>query len=105
MVIADSTKLVECLHPPIPLELLFFGLASTLGRLTRTVLREIPASPDGGVIADFTGEIGEPAALASWLGCTPGVVEHGLFPPELVHSVLIGIGSNVVTKTIRNDNS
>ena len=36
VVIADSTKLVEQLHEPIPLELLSFGLASTLRRLAPT---------------------------------------------------------------------
>src|SRR6516225_10042483 len=33
VVIADSTKLVDTLQPPVPLELLAFGLPSTLARL------------------------------------------------------------------------
>ena len=33
VVIADSSKLVDELHPPVPLELLAFGLESTLKRL------------------------------------------------------------------------
>ena len=56
VVIADSTKLVEQLHSPIPLELLSFGLDSTLRRVAPTTLREVPKSPDGGVIADFRGD-------------------------------------------------
>jgi ribose 5-phosphate isomerase A len=100
VVIADSTKPVEQLHPPIPLELLSFGLASTLRRLAPATLRGVPTSPDGGVIADFEGEVGDPARLAAWLGATPGVVEHGLFPAELVQSVVIGRGSGVEVREI-----
>jgi len=100
VVIADSTKPVELLHPPIPLELLGFGLSSTLRRLAPTKVRKVPVSPDGGVIADFTGQVGDPAQLAIWFGAAPGVVEHGLFPPELVDSILIGRGSEVELKEI-----
>jgi ribose 5-phosphate isomerase A len=95
VVIADSSKPVETLHPPVPLELLAFGLESTLARLKHARLRDVPPSPDGGVIADYTGPIDRPADLAAWLEATPGVVEHGLFPPELVTTVLIGRGNSV----------
>src|ERR1044072_4538874 len=45
-VIADSSKPVDSLSPPIPLELLAFGLASTLARLGSQVeLRDVPRSP------------------------------------------------------------
>jgi ribose 5-phosphate isomerase A len=95
IVIVDSTKPVESLRPPIPLELLAFGLESTLARLTHARPRDVPPSPDGGVIADYTGPIGRPAELAAWLESTPGVVEHGLFPPGLVATVVIGRGNSV----------
>jgi ribose 5-phosphate isomerase A len=95
IVIADSTKPVETLRPPVPLELLAFGLESTLARLKHARLRDVPPSPDGGVIADYTGPIDRPADLAAWLEATPGVVEHGLFPPGLVTTVLIGRGNSV----------
>jgi ribose 5-phosphate isomerase A len=95
VVIADSSKPVEKLRPPVPLELLAFGLESTLARLQHARLRDVPPSPDGGVIADYTGPIDRPADLAAWLEATPGVVEHGLFPPELVTTVLIGRGNSV----------
>src|SRR5580658_9134423 len=55
--IVDSTKLVPTLHSPVPLELLSFGLESTLERLGPVRLRAVPPSPDGGVIADFTGPV------------------------------------------------
>jgi ribose 5-phosphate isomerase A len=100
VVIADSTKPVERLHAPIPLELLFFGLTSTLRRLAPTKLREVPASPDRGIIADFEADFADPAALANWLGAAPGVVEHGLFPPDLVQSILIGRGSDVELRVV-----
>jgi ribose 5-phosphate isomerase A len=95
VVIVSSDKLVEALSAPVPLELLAYGVAATLGRLGQAVLRDTPPSPDGGLIADYLGEVGEPAALAARLAGTPGVVEHGLFEPEQVAEVLIGRGSEV----------
>jgi ribose 5-phosphate isomerase A len=92
VVIVSSDKLVERLTPPIPLELLEFGLAATLARIGSVELRDAPRSPDGGVIADYTGTVDDPAALASWLSETPGVVEHGLFAPELVSDLVVGRG-------------
>jgi ribose 5-phosphate isomerase A len=95
VVIADSTKPVARLRPPVPLELLDFGLESTLTRLSTVRRRDGALSPDGGVIADFTGEVGDPAVLAAWFEATPGVVEHGLFPPALVSTVFVGRGETV----------
>jgi ribose 5-phosphate isomerase A len=95
VVIADSSKPVERISPPIPLELLEFGLAATLRELSPTELRDVPRSPDGGLIADYVGEVGDPAELAARLARAPGVVEHGLFPPDLVSEVLVGRGDAV----------
>ena len=95
VVIVSSDKLVERLAPPIPLELLEFGLASTLRRLGSVELRDVPHSPDGGVIADFTGAVDDPEMLAEWLSAVTGVVEHGLFPPALVSDVVVGRGDDV----------
>ena len=94
-VIADSSKLVDALHGPIPLELLRFGLRATMRRIAPASLRDVPLSPDGGVIADYQGPVTDPAALAAWLASTPGLVEHGLFPPEMVATVLVGRGRSV----------
>ncbi len=55
VVIADSSKPVEALSAPVPLELFAFGLKSTLARLGAVDLRDAPRSPDGGVIADYRG--------------------------------------------------
>jgi ribose 5-phosphate isomerase A len=95
IVIASSNKLVDALAPPVPLELLAYGAAATLRRLEHAVLRDAPPSPDGGLIADYQGAIGDPAALAVRLAATPGVVEHGLFSPALVSEILVARGSSV----------
>lgn len=101
VVIADSRKAVPELRPPVPLELLEFGLAATLRTLEQAELRDVPRSPDGGVIADYLGPIGDPADLAARLAATPGVVEHGLFPPALVSDVLIARGDRVDRISLR----
>jgi ribose 5-phosphate isomerase A len=90
IVIADSTKLVDRLHAPVPVELLTFGLDATLRHLEPTLLRGVTLSPDGGLIADYQGDVSNPTALASWFEATPGVVGHGLFAPDLVSQVLVG---------------
>jgi ribose 5-phosphate isomerase A len=100
IVIADSSKTVDRIHGPIPLELRRFGLASTLERigsdLGEVALRpDCPPSPDDGVIADYTGAVHEPGELAARLALTPGVVDHGLFPSGMVSSVLVGRGDAV----------
>jgi ribose 5-phosphate isomerase A len=96
VVIADSSKPVDALHPPVPLELLTFGAASTLARIGAVHRRDSPASPDGGILADFTGAVDDPADLARYLDGTPGIVGHGLFPPDMVRTLLIGRGTDVV---------
>ena len=95
IVIADSSKVVDRIGPPVPLELLEFGLAATLRRIGDTKLRDVPRSPDGGVIADYIGPVNDPATLAARLSGTPGVVDHGLFAPDLVAIVLIAHGTEI----------
>lgn len=97
VVIGDSSKPVEVLRGPVPLELFGFGAASTLERLGSDVeLRDAPRSPDGGVIADYRGGgLEHPAALAARLEADPGVAAHGLFPPDMVSEVFVAMGSAV----------
>lgn len=90
VVIVSSEKVVERLSAPIPLELLGFGVEHTLATLAPARLRDVPASPDGGLIADYLGDVGDPRSLCAHLGATPGVIDHGLFEPEMVSLVLIG---------------
>lgn len=100
VVIADSSKPVATLSGPVPLELFAFGLRSTLERLGPGVeLRDAPPSPDDGVIADYRGEVGDPAALATRLAADPGVAAHGLFPPDMVSELLVGAGGAVERTT------
>ncbi|HWG09385.1 MAG TPA: ribose-5-phosphate isomerase RpiA [Solirubrobacteraceae bacterium] len=95
VVIVSSEKLVERLTAPIPLELVPFAAQTTLRALGRARLREVPLSPDGGLIADYLGDVGDPRSLAARLSAQPGVVEHGLFAPELVSSIVIAGASGV----------
>ena len=73
VVIADSSKPVEALRGPVPLELFGFGAASTLARLGAEVeLRDVPPSPDGGVIADYRGPgLGRPGGAGGAAGGRP----------------------------------
>jgi ribose 5-phosphate isomerase A len=95
VVIASSDKLVDVLSPPVPVELLSFGAASALRAIAPAALRDVAPSPDGNLIADYLGPVDDPAALAAWLSATPGVIEHGLFPPALVTQILVGRGAGV----------
>jgi ribose 5-phosphate isomerase A len=102
VVISDSSKPVEALSPPVPLELFAFGVASTLARLGGGVeLRDVPRSPDDGLIADYNEEVGDPAELAARLEADPGIAAHGLFPASMVSEVLIGGGDAVERRALR----
>jgi ribose 5-phosphate isomerase A len=94
VVIASAEKAVTRLGPPVPLELIRFGVQSTLRALGQVELRAhdngLLESPDGGVIADYVGAVEDPRELAARLSATPGVVAQGLFPPEMVSLILIG---------------
>ena len=102
VVVADSSKPVEALRGPVPLELFGFGAASTLERLGPEVeLRDAPHSPDGGLIADYRGGgLDDPAALAARLEADPGVAAHGLFPPDMVSEVFVARGDAVDRTTL-----
>jgi len=100
IVIVSSDKPVARIHAPVPLELLAFGLAATLRELPDAALRDAPLTPDGGVLADYVGEVDDPAGLAARLDAAPGVVAHGLFPPSLVSTVLIARGDEVEMRRI-----
>jgi ribose 5-phosphate isomerase A len=96
IVIGSSNKLVEALAPPVPLELLQFGLDATLAALAPTQLRDVPLSPDGGRIADYLGAICDPAALTARLSATPGVIGHGLFEPSLTSEIIVARDKELV---------
>jgi ribose 5-phosphate isomerase A len=97
VVIVSSNKLVPRLAPPVPLELMAFGLDATLRSLPHVVLRQAPVTPDGGVLADYHGEVDDPGQLAARFSDTVGIVAHGLFPPAMVSRVLAGRAGHVDT--------
>ena len=102
VVIASSDKVVDRLQSPVPLELLPFGLAATLRAVQPARLRDgAPPSPDGGRIADWLGELDDPAGLAMRLAATAGVVDHGLFEAALVSDVLVARGGEVEHRNLR----
>jgi ribose 5-phosphate isomerase A len=93
VVVVSSDKWVPTLGPPVPLEVLSFGLSATLRRIRElgpAEVREAPPTPDGNLLVDYQGEVADPATLAPELDAVPGVVGHGLFAPELVSLVLVG---------------
>ena len=100
VVIVSSDKLVEAISAPIPVEILAYGAAATLARIAPAELRDVLPSSDGGLIADYLGPVDDPAELAARLSATPGVVEHGLFGPELVSELLIGRGDAVERRLV-----
>jgi ribose 5-phosphate isomerase A len=100
VVIVSQEKLVSQLSPPVPLELVAFAVQTTLAAVGQAQLRDVPKSPDGGLIADYLGPVGEdPTALAERLSAQPGVVEHGLFAPEMVSSIYSAGESGVQRRT------
>jgi ribose 5-phosphate isomerase A len=97
VVIVSQEKLVPRLSAPVPLELVPFAVQTTLSALGEARVRDVPSSPDGGVIADYLGPIADPRALAGRLSAQPGVVEHGLFEPEMV-SAIVSAGESGVQR-------
>jgi ribose 5-phosphate isomerase A len=100
VVIVSSNKVVDRLRPPVPLELMAFGLDVVRRVIPGIELRRAPLSPDGGVLADYHGEVDDPERLSALFDATPGVVAHGLFPPTMVSAVLIGRGDQVEERRI-----
>jgi ribose 5-phosphate isomerase A len=104
IVIVSPDKLVAGLGPPLPLEVLPFGLAATLRRLREMgpseIREEAPPTPDGNTLVDYLGSVADPAALAAELASVPGVVEHGIFPPEIVSEVLVGAEDGTVERLV-----
>jgi ribose 5-phosphate isomerase A len=103
VVIVSANKVVDRLTWPVPLELHTFGVGSTLRRVPQAIVREgWPPSPDGGVIADWHGEIpADPAQLADELANTIGIVDHGLFAPALTSDVFIARADGVEHRHVR----
>lgn len=106
VIVADSTKRVDLLSHPVPVEVLPFAAS-----LAKRWIEELGGTPvirqakmkDGPVItdngnfvidADF-GVIEDPGLLAAQLSEIPGVVEHGIF--EIVDQLIVVIDGQVKT--------
>jgi ribose 5-phosphate isomerase A len=103
LVIVSSDKMVDALHPPVPLEVMRFGLAATtrlLSSLGEVGRRDSDLTPDGNAILDYLGPVGDPARFSADLESIPGVVGHGLFAPSLVSEVLVGRADGTVDRLI-----
>ncbi|HEX2088837.1 MAG TPA: ribose-5-phosphate isomerase RpiA [Actinomycetota bacterium] len=92
VVIVSSDKLVGEIGPPVPLEVLSFGLGATIRTLSSfgEVRTRHGVTPDGNVLLDFYAPVDDPEQLSGTLDAVPGVVGHGLFAPNLVAEVLVG---------------
>ena len=96
VVIVSSDKLVTKLRPPVPLEILGFAPETTLAEVGHARSRpDTPRSPDGGLIADYLGPVGDPRELTDRFDRLPGIIDHGLFPPEMIDAVIVGHGRRV----------
>jgi ribose 5-phosphate isomerase A len=60
----------------------------------------MPRSPDGNVIADYVGTIGDPEAVAAFMSSVPGVVDHGLFPPAMTAEVIVASPSGLERRAL-----
>ena len=89
-IVADSTKFVDRLRGPIPLEVLAFALPWVLRVLPDRFPGAEPAirrhagqpvrSDSGNLLVDLgCGPLADPEATAAALAAIPGIVEHGLF--------------------------
>ncbi|NHN41730.1 ribose 5-phosphate isomerase A [Halorubellus sp. JP-L1] len=104
-VVADPSKVADAVSVPIPVEVLPAArtvvAAAVRDRggdpeLRRADRKDGPVVTDNGnLVLDCAFDaVDDPAALASALSATPGVVEHGLFV-DLAHSVHVGTDDGV----------
>lgn len=100
VLLVSSDKLVSRIHGRVPLELLRFGLASTLRTLGDVRLWDASPTLDGGVLADVALGLEDPLAAMRWLEGIPGVISHGLFAPGSWDTALIARGDEVLRRAL-----
>lgn len=103
VVVVDESKLVDRLGDfRVPVEVLPFAPgvveASLRGLGATSVERRDEESDNGNVLvdADF-GLLDTPVALGDALAGIPGVVDHGIFPGDMVERVLVGKADGTVS--------
>lgn len=105
LVVADPSKETAVLDRAVPVEVLASGrsvvaeavrAAGGEPTLRRAERKDGPVVTDNGnlVLDCAFGDIPEPAALATTLSTTPGVVEHGIFV-DLADEIHVGTTSDV----------
>ena len=109
-VMVDSSKIVEKLSKPVPVEILPFAFGYVKKRIAelggRCVLREgtgklMPViSDNGNFIADCSFDSID-AQLASELSNIPGLIEHGIFLSDMVDAVIVGYGEGA--RVLKNE--
>jgi ribose 5-phosphate isomerase A len=71
-----------------------FGIQATLRRLSEfgpaEIRGDLSPTPDGNVIVDLHGPLGDPVERSAALEAVAGVIDHGLYPPQMVSEVLVG---------------
>jgi len=98
VIVADTSKYVDVLDAPIPIEVLPFAAKLVASKikdmggdpvLRQAKMKDGPVITDNGnfVIDAHFGAITDPAALATKLSSLPAVVEHGIF--ENVDQLLV----------------
>ncbi len=108
IVVADASKQVERLGAfGLPLEVLPFAPGTVAERVrglgaSEVRVRDAP-SDNGNVLMDaHFGSIPDPRGLAVALSGIPGLVEHGIFPAEMVERVIVA-GTGGVRELSRPD--
>lgn len=102
VVVVDGTKRRPHLGVfPLPVEVLEFGADIVAVRLrdlgASDVTRRLVSSDNGNPILDAAfGRIDDPPGLAVALQAIPGIVEHGIFPGDMVERVVAAQGDDVV---------
>ncbi|MET1123724.1 MAG: ribose-5-phosphate isomerase RpiA [Archaeoglobaceae archaeon] len=101
VIIVDESKLAEKLSMPVPVEVLPFAYGYVARRLEERA-KEVKLRTGSGKVGplitdngnfildcDF-GVISEPKKLELELNSIPGVIENGVFPADIVDSVVVG---------------
>jgi ribose 5-phosphate isomerase A len=107
VVVVDESKLVDRLGPfGTPLEVLGFAPGVVAGRVraigAHRVVARSGGSDNGNLLMDaHFGPIDDPLALGVELSSVPGIIEHGIFPAEMVERIVIARPDGRVDERVR----
>lgn len=97
IVIADESKMVKTLTFPLPVEVLEFGWTEVKRRIealgAHVTTRDF-VTDNGNLILDCKFQEVKPE-IGQRISQMPGVVEHGIFPREMVTKVIVGTEGGV----------